>query len=200
MPGKQKGRPKKSRVKPMNDRQFVMLFHQQPDRIAGIVAFAHLEATLEETLRTWLAEGDEIDRAFDPTQKGFLGGYAPKVDLALGLGILASEQRTDLMRWARVRNHFAHHILEADSFDADPVAQLVRELQVMKPRPGDSPISLRETYLYAVYFMAKELKEYERPRLPLDEFRANARQGTEAGRRHAHAMADALRSYGRRKE
>lgn len=95
-----------------------------PDRAAGIVAAALLEARLEAALRGVLRDGltgngkdatvqNEMFRTSGP-----LGTFSAKIKLGFMLGLYGDTGRRNLERLKAIRNRFAHE-LGASSF-ADP--------------------------------------------------------------------------------
>ncbi len=147
----------KPRVKlPEKDDGFIDLFDGESDRASAVLAASYLEAVLERTLRTWFLDCPEMDRAFDPLQKGFLGDLAAKADLAYGMGILSADLHKEVRLLARIRNHFAHNVLESDSFDVQPVCDHILQLTLTKifrrkkSKAEFDKMSLRGLYLVAV--------------------------------------------------
>jgi len=90
------------------------------DRAVAILGASMLEAALESTLLSALAENAGTKNLFG--RQGALATLSAKADLAFGMGILSEWEWKNLDRIRRVRNHFAHE-LRAGSFDEQPINQ-----------------------------------------------------------------------------
>ncbi|GEJ56944.1 hypothetical protein [Anaeromyxobacter diazotrophicus] len=148
----------RSRVKlPEKETEFIELFRAETDRAAGVLAVSYLEAKLDQTLRTWFLDCSEMNRV--------LGSFSAKVDLAFGMGLLKKHHAADLRSLGEIRNRFAHHVLESNSFDVKPIRDLILDLSLTKFWKGKLPkdefekTSLRGLYLMAVRFILLALDD-----------------------------------------
>jgi hypothetical protein len=118
---------------------FWKLFEDETDRAAAVLGGSYLDAILEQVLRSWMPPNAEktVDAFFEP--HGFLGTFGARKNMAFALGIVDTEARDDIQRIANIRNFFAHHVLEADSFDNEAVRQ---ELARMSFHPFPSELKL----------------------------------------------------------
>jgi len=109
--------------------RFVDEFHQETDRAAAILAGSYLDAFLEEALRCVLVQGKHCDALFQ--SQGCLASLSSKISLAAAMGLASPEIARDLDLIRKVRNHFAHHLLEA-SFEQPPVTHWCKELGALE--------------------------------------------------------------------
>lgn len=149
---------------PRDDSELVRQFNKESDRAAGILAFSYLDEVLNQALRTRLA-GKEADE--------LLGRMNTRTRLNLGVALrlvslpLAKQVRSLL----EIRNYFAHHVLDADSFDVEYVKSRVSSLVVVralrKNRPKERPnIGVREGYLVSVWSAVWMIRDAAAPKRP----------------------------------
>ena len=94
-------------------------FHDEPDRVIAVVGAAYLDAMLERMFRSALIDSEEDTNKL-LRMDGPLGSNGARVQIALCLGLITSDQCSDLKRIAKIRNLFAHNFKDV-SFDKDPV-------------------------------------------------------------------------------
>ncbi|MBN3002551.1 hypothetical protein JW897_02250 [Chromobacterium alkanivorans] len=96
----------------------VEAFHSETDRGAAVLAGSFVESYLARYLRSFMIAGKDIENLFDGF--GPFSTYSQRIESAYAFSLITQQQRTDLQTIGKVRNHLAHHPLEA-SFDKPPV-------------------------------------------------------------------------------
>ena len=89
------------------------LYHtlnDESDLACVLIGTSYLAELLATTLRIQLIEGSTSDRLLDP-QRGALGNFATRADLAYCLSLISKSVYQDLSRVAEIRNQFAHRHL-----------------------------------------------------------------------------------------
>ncbi|MBU4264230.1 MAG: hypothetical protein KKC76_20460 [Proteobacteria bacterium] len=127
----------------------VEAFHGESDRAAAVLAGGFIESYLAKYLRSFMVADDSVTELFDGF--GPFADFKQRYEAAYAFGFLSSTQRSDLKFVAKVRNHFAHHPLEA-SFDKAPVSDWCSHLStkgIQCQVPGFQHTN-RELYLLAV--------------------------------------------------
>jgi DNA-binding MltR family transcriptional regulator len=105
-----------------------------PDRIAAIVAVAHLEDVLTETLST-VFEGDNDVKSRMLKGYGPLASLAAKIDLAHMMGMLPRDLRKHLFLVKDIRNEFAHTAAKT-TFKSQRICDLTKNLPAPLPTLG----------------------------------------------------------------
>ncbi len=103
----------------------VVMFQNESDRGAAVLADSYVENHLGLHLRSKMIDRSVAERIFSPD--GALSTFAQRIDFAHAFGLLSKTQCTDLHLIKKIRNHFAHHPKEA-SFNEKPVTDWVRNL------------------------------------------------------------------------
>ena len=103
----------------------VVLFQNESDRGAAVLAGSYVENHLGLYLRSKMTDLSVAERMF--SSDGALSTFAQRIDFAQAFGLLSKAQCADLHLIKKIRNHFAHHPKEA-SFNEKPVSDLVRNL------------------------------------------------------------------------
>jgi DNA-binding MltR family transcriptional regulator len=100
-------------------------FQGDSDRASAVLAVAFLDTQLEQILRAFSADENEILELLKPDQP--LGSFGARRKLCLSLGLISTDEASELRMLGKVRNAFAHepHGL---SFDVAPVSDLVQAL------------------------------------------------------------------------
>lgn len=98
------------------------------DRAVGLVAASIVEQRLEEMIKFWLADDDDIRGKLFKVS-GPLGPLSVKIDLAYLMGIVSKAGHNDLVIMKGIRNDFAHK-LEVDSFKIKSIANRCENLRL----------------------------------------------------------------------
>jgi len=130
----------------------VEAFHGESDRAAAVFAGSFIESYLAKYLLSHMVDDPCVQDLFDGF--GPFASYKQRVDSAYAFGFIQKEQRTDLTLIGKVRNHFAHHPLEA-AFDKAPVSGWCTNLSTNKlypltEQPPDLKRDNRYRYLVAI--------------------------------------------------
>jgi DNA-binding MltR family transcriptional regulator len=86
------------------------LYHtlnEESDLACVLIGTSYLAELLATTLKIQFIEGSTSDRLLDP-QRGALGNFATRADLAYCLSLISKSVYQDLSRVAEIRNQFAH--------------------------------------------------------------------------------------------
>lgn len=135
---------------------FLDLFKGESDRAVVVLGGAYLDARLEETLRTWLADDVDLDQHFR-APSGVLSSYGAKYNVAHALGALPDDLRETIKHVGAIRNHFAHHVLDA-KWDHPLVQKHMDALRRAWMRP---PNFDRDIYLFTILGLSGFLKACE---------------------------------------
>ena len=113
-----------------------------PDRIVGLVFPILVDRRLELLIRDcWndTANGELLDELF--RDSGALGSFQTRVQVGFAVGLYDEGIFDDLRLIVKIRNAFAHQP-RARSFDAQPICDLTRSLQLPDRYPKeDQPIT-----------------------------------------------------------
>lgn len=107
----------------------VVLFKNESDRGAAVLAGSYVENYLGLYLRSKMIDLSVAERIFSPD--GALSTFAQRIYFAQAFGFLSKAQCEDLHVIKKIRNHFSHHPKEA-SFNEKPVSDWVRDLIASK--------------------------------------------------------------------
>lgn len=105
-----------------------LLFAQESDRAAAIVAAAIVEDAIETLLRKRLVEPYLRERDLLREHSGPLGSFSAKIDACFQLGLISRYMAQDLHLIRKIRNEFAH-AASLCTFDTEPVHTWVRTLE-----------------------------------------------------------------------
>jgi len=137
-----------------NRLEYLAELARQPDRVTAIVAVAGLEHILKETICRHLRPGfSKEDQIFDYNNNGILSTFGSQVTIACAMGIFGEQERADFSRLLRIRNAFAHSMMNID-FSAVPIPSIVSDLEILN-RPGTpevfkQPAPIKHKFLHAV--------------------------------------------------
>jgi hypothetical protein len=134
---------------------FLALFKGESGRAAAVLGGAYLDARLEETLRTWLEQ--DVDELFKPG--GALWNSRARVQVARALGAITKGYVPLFRALGDIRNHFAHHVLDA-TWDHPKVKRsmgTVRQITSLQDGFTD-----RDTYVVAVGALSAQLRGCEK--------------------------------------
>jgi DNA-binding MltR family transcriptional regulator len=99
------------------------------DRAAAIVAVAFVEDHLTMALRRRFVQDEKaLDAMFN--ERGALGAYGAKSELAYLVGMFSDRVASDLNYLRKIRNKFAHNV-EIDSFSSPPVKDWAMNLKLV---------------------------------------------------------------------
>lgn len=130
-------------------------FHSESDRAAAVLAGSFLEHFLSKFLRSLIIKEmpeKEINELFESA--GPFSDFKQRYEVAYAFGLIPSDVRNDIKYIAKIRNHFAHHPLDA-KFDSQPVsdfcAQLMPYQQMLEAHGNQGKrVVNRLTYLVTV--------------------------------------------------
>ena len=108
----------------------LLLFQEESDRGAAVLAGSYLESSLGTFLESKLVDKTLAKKLLGSS--GALCTFEQRIDVAQGFGFLNPNLCSMLSFIRKIRNHFAHHPKEA-SFAADPVRNWVRGLISFRP-------------------------------------------------------------------
>ena len=91
--------------------EMVGYFHDESDRGAAILAGSFAEHALGTFLHYRVVDKRIAERLFGPV--GPLSSFSQRIAVAYAFGLIAKQQYTDFEAVRQVRNHFAHHPLDA---------------------------------------------------------------------------------------
>ena len=103
----------------------VVLFQNETDRGAAVLAGSYVENYLGLYLKSKMSDTSVADKVFG--QDGSLSTFHQRIYFAQAFGFLSKAQCADLLLIKKIRNHFAHHPKEA-SFASKPVSDWVEKL------------------------------------------------------------------------
>lgn len=130
----------------------VKLYHDESDRAAAILAGSFVEHHLAVFLKAFLVEDPEIDELFHGF--GPLSTFSQRISMSAAMGLISKPIRNELRAIKDIRNHFAHHPVEATFDDPDldkPFNKLpISSDPIFNPK-GDGPLKDRKLiYLFSV--------------------------------------------------
>ncbi|MES2243295.1 MAG: MltR family transcriptional regulator [Pseudomonadota bacterium] len=100
-------------------------FHKESDRGAAVLVGGFVENYLGVYLQSLVVDAKVADDLFQAV--GPLSSFSQRIAVARAFGFISKNDYDDLNLIRRIRNHFAHHPLEA-SFSESPVVQLATHL------------------------------------------------------------------------
>jgi hypothetical protein len=120
--------PREVKLPPHDPGQFWKLFDNETDRAAAVLGGSYLEAVLEQVIRSWMPPDHDnvVNGFFD--HHGFLGTIGATKNMAFALGLVDGKEREDIQHIANIRNFFAHHVLDANTFDHEDVRKELRRI------------------------------------------------------------------------
>ena len=99
--------------------EVVEAIHQESDRAAAVLGGSFIENYLAKYLQSFMIDDPDVAELFD--NFGPFADYMQRYETAYAFGFISSQQRNDLKYIGKIRNHFAHHPLDA-GFDKQPVS------------------------------------------------------------------------------
>ena len=112
------------------------------DLACVLIGTSYLAELLASTLKVSLIKSSISEKLLDP-QRGAIGGFATRADLAYCLHLISKPVYQDLIKVAEIRNRFAHKHIALD-FGEFSVRNACGELQswrfIMRGEDEESPI------------------------------------------------------------
>ena len=105
------------------------LYEGESDRAAAIFGCSFLEVQLRNRIRSQFITDNSIEQLF--RGYGPLSSLSAKIEIGYALGMLTKDVKQDFNLIRKIRNHFAHHHLDA-SFDVAPVKDLCANLKIIR--------------------------------------------------------------------
>ena len=136
--------PKRIPVRiPESTKEWIKMFENESDRASAVLGGAYLEEILDRVLRGCLITDEHIERHFNNASQ--------KVHLLFALGVVDGQEREELLTIQKVRNFFAHHVLDANDFNNSAIAGLIDRVgKSMGASRRFGPAERREVFLIAV--------------------------------------------------
>lgn len=106
------------------------ILNQESDLACVLIGTSYLAELLASIIETSFIETSVSKKLFDP-QRGAVGGFATRADLAYCLGLINKDFYKDLMKVAEIRNVFAHKHLALD-FGDSTIRKYCQELQAWR--------------------------------------------------------------------
>lgn len=132
-------------------------FRSLPDRAAGIVLAAILEAILEATILTFLPNGSAEAQEGLFKENGPLGTFFGKIQLAFAMNLVTAVGKADLDTIRRIRNAFAHARTDV-RFETEEIAIECAKLQsLLTPKGLFAPRGPRDLYAEACTMIFRAL-------------------------------------------
>lgn len=138
------------------------------DLACVLIGTSYLSELLASTLKVGFIESSVSEKLLDP-QRGALGGFATRADLAYCLGLISKAVYQDIIKVAEIRNMFAHRHLALD-FGEISVRKTCDELQSwrfvllgekeevpIEPTPGQIRMRARNQFKLSVVFIGMRI-------------------------------------------
>lgn len=109
--------------------KMVEVFQYESDRGAAVLAGSYVDNYLGLYLKSKMVESSLEGKIFGP--QGSLSSFSQRIDFSEAFGYLPKNTCAKLHIIRKIRNHFAHHPLEA-SFSRDPIKGYIDALENLK--------------------------------------------------------------------
>ena len=134
-----------------NYQETVQAFHSETDRAAAVLAGSFVECFLAKYMRSVMV-AEAKNELFD--NNGPFATYSQRVQASHAFGIISTSEKRDLELIGKIRNHFAHHPLNA-AFNEAPVVDWCNCLSTATVFPGnggepDKRLDNRNRFITAV--------------------------------------------------
>ena len=106
------------------------ILNQESDLACVLIGTSYLAELLASAIKVSFVESSVSEKLLDP-QRGAVGGFATRADLAYCLGLISKNVYRDLIRIAETRNMFAHKHLALD-FGDSTIRKTCEELQAWR--------------------------------------------------------------------
>jgi hypothetical protein len=140
--------PKPTRLQLTDWNDLVDVYNDESDRGAAILAGSFLENALGLFLRSKARDPKIADQLFGVM--GPLSSFSQRIAVAYAFSFIPEWQYRDLELLRKIRNHFAHHPMDA-TFTSPEVMQLTAKLSSVEHCPEgqypDSRVRWRSAYL-----------------------------------------------------
>lgn len=93
-----------------------------------LVAEEELNRRLETLLKAFLHDHKSVGEIF--RDRGLLGTFYSRIEMAAALGLISSDERDDLNLIRKIRNYVAHHPLSEVSFDDEKIKNRCARLKI----------------------------------------------------------------------
>ena len=103
------------------------ILNEESDLACVLIGTSYLAELLASTIKIAFIETSVSQKILDP-QRGMIGGFASRADLAYCLGIINKTNYQDLLKIAEIRNKFAHKHLALD-FGNTTIRKICAELK-----------------------------------------------------------------------
>lgn len=110
-----------------NYQETVKAFHSETDRAAAVLAGSFVECFLAKYMRSAMVP-EAKDELFG--NNGPFATYSQRVQAAHAFGMISTSAKRDLELIGKIRNHFAHHPLNA-AFNEAPVVDWCNSLSTV---------------------------------------------------------------------
>jgi hypothetical protein len=114
--------------------EMVGSFHDESDRGAAILAGSFAENALGHYLRFRMQDEKVANELFAPL--GPLASFSQRIAIAYAFGLISKQRYDDFELIRKIRNHFAHHPMDAKFADTE-VQQLAARLSMMETTTRD---------------------------------------------------------------
>ena len=115
-----KWQPRKLDRLSKDNKKVLDVLNQGSDLSCVLIGASYLSEFLASTLSAIFIKTTIASKLLDP-QRGAIGGFSPRADLAYCLDLIRKNTYQDLLKIAEIRNRFAHGYLELNF--GDPVIQ-----------------------------------------------------------------------------
>lgn len=129
-------------------------FHKESDRGAAVLVGGFVENYLGVYLRSIVVDAKVADALFQAV--GPLSSFSQRIAVARAFGFISKDDYDNLNLIRKIRNHFAHHPLEA-SFSHSPVAQLATQLSCQETKSESRSKSAAERNKLAYLFSCAQV-------------------------------------------
>lgn len=149
----------------------VEVFHSESDRGAAVLAGSYAENVLGKYLENKCKDNSKVEDLF--WSNGPLSTFSQRILISEAFGFVSKNTADTLNYVRKIRNHFAHHPLEA-SFETSPIrewAEALRRLLELREDQEEIRVEMtgRNVYLLCCgYFSASSHVQMGNCRVPCD--------------------------------
>jgi DNA-binding MltR family transcriptional regulator len=144
------------------------ILNRESDFACVLIGTSYLAELLASAINVSFIESSVSEKLLDP-QRGAVGGFATRADLAYCLGLISKNVYQDLIRVAEIRNMFAHKHLALD-FGDSTIRKTCEELQAWRfvllgekeevpaePSPKQIQMRARNQFKLSVVFVSSRI-------------------------------------------
>ena len=132
---------KKSLIDFKREMNFFKEISEQTDRGAALICATWLDEELSAAIKTKFINSDNEKRVFESNCP--LSTFSSKIEIAYSLGLLSKRNYSDLTIIRKIRNDFAHSILDSNSepvsFNTQQIRDRCYSLKRVEDEKFDSP-------------------------------------------------------------